>query len=93
MTYMHTQIVHWDNLSNEQINWLIKNDECFVLISEGDSSIQYDFDIIPLTFEEVLEDCSLDEEIVLCEKPKEIPVGFYLSKSYWGDFMLIKETK
>lgn len=90
MTYIHSQTVHWNYLSDKQISWLLENDDCFVLIADGDSSVQYNFDEIPLTFEEVLEDCSPDEEIVLCEMPIKIPDGFHLSKSYWGDFMLVK---
>lgn len=92
MTYIHSQTVHWNYLSDEQISWLLENDDCFVLITDGDSSVQYNFDEIPLTFEEVLEACSPDEEIVLYQMPEEIPDGFVLSKSYWGDFMLVKET-
>lgn len=92
MTYIHSQRVHWYYLSDKQISWLLENDDCFVLITDGDSSMQYNFDEIPLTFEKVLGICSPNEEIVLCQMPEKIPDGFRLSKAYCGDLMLVKNS-
>ena len=101
MTYMQVTTVAFDDLNSEQEEWLMAQDDMsFVLITKGDESYQFEIDMIPLTLDEVLEDCSLGESIVISDHTfREIPRpdGFWtmrrdLPDEYPNEVILTKRT-
>lgn len=93
MTYMHINTVNYDDLEQkEKVGWLEvrAGDEGFVLITDGDQSLQRDFEATVMTLEEVLADVSPNESIVFAEEAPFIE-GFTKGKSYWGHEILTKD--
>lgn len=92
MTYMHINTVNWDELETDTCEWVQSQagENFFVLVTDGDQSLQRDIDCIPLTLDEVLTDCSPNQNIVLAEE-MAAPVGFTAGVSYWGHPMLTRD--
>lgn len=94
MTYMHINTVNWDELdSDETREWVESRagEDFFVLVTDGDQSLQRGIDCIPLELEQVLADCSPNEDIVLATD-MVAPDGFVVSgPSYWGHPMITKD--
>jgi len=95
MTYMHIATVNWDALENDDTREWVESQWCedfFVLVTDGDQSLQQDIDRTPLALEQVLTDCSPNEDIVLADE-METPDGFMAGKSYWRHPMLTRNVE
>ncbi len=92
MTYMNINTVNYDDLDNQDlVSWLEERmgDDGFVFVTDGDESLQRDFDPVVLSLDEVLRDISPNEVIVFGDEAPKID-GFEKGVSYWGHSKLTK---
>ena len=92
MTYMHINTVNYDDLDDqEKANWLQAHEgDGFVLITDGDESLQRDFESNVLSLDQVLDEVPESGSIIFAEDAPNI-AGFIKSKSYWGDDKLTRD--
>lgn len=93
MTYMSIHTIAYEDLDNEAlVDWLEnQSDDGFVLITDGDESLQRDFSPEVLTLEQVLAEISNNEAVIFAEDAPTIE-GFTRGVSYWGDAKLTKDA-
>lgn len=94
MTIMQGTTILHQHLKDELVEFLCEGDnELAFYFVVGDESRQYGFDHEnPLTLEQAMADCSIDESIVFGDE-RDIPqlnAGWQRDVSYWSDPMITK---